>query len=183
MPLPNTIQGIDPFTNKPVQFKDFRAVSRACYKIIEKCVEENERRGKKGDDRFVVCAILNDASKAHRHCWLNLTVHEPEFGILCSRPNRAYAGALSHAENLLSGEWIYANAEQEVKCREIDIEEARVEMSRRAGGQSATAAEVLRGFNRSNSLAQGKRDVRRPSERHGRPFLRRSARRPKPGDC
>ena len=122
MPLANTFQTIDPFSGEQVHFKEYKQIVRYCYEVIKRVVAENEKRGKKGDERFHVCAILRD--KPERHTFLNLTCDEPAFGIQCSKPNRAYAGALSHAENLISGEWMIATVEQEAACIQRDKDDA-----------------------------------------------------------
>lgn len=142
MPLPNTIQGVDPFTKERIDFKDYKQVVRKCYQIIKRCVEENEKRGKKGDARFIVCAIHTNTPE-HRHCWLNLTCHEPEHGIECSAPKNAYAGALSHAENLISGEWRYASAEEEIQCKQRDDDASAAKMKSRGQQVAANAAVTL----------------------------------------
>jgi hypothetical protein len=63
----------DPFTGAVSHVKDWKSIFKATYDVIRRCVAENEKRGKTGDERFYVCAILRD--NPNRHGWLNLTTH------------------------------------------------------------------------------------------------------------
>jgi hypothetical protein len=151
MPLGNSIQGTDPFTNAPLHFKDYKEVVRACYDVIKKCVAENERRGKVGDERFHVTALLR--ADPRRHTYLNLTIHEPNIGVVCSHPSRAYGGALSHAENLL-GEWKVASELEEAACKQRDLDDARAKAKRLNQNATDKAASTLSGL--SAALMQQK---------------------------
>src|SRR5688572_15266446 len=115
--LSNDHVGRDPFTGAEIRFKNWKQIVAGCYELIRKCVAENERRGKTGDERFHVCALHQHYKAkgydAPRHGYFNLMCHEPEMGITCSSPKAAYGGYLGHAEILLSGKWRIATPEEE----------------------------------------------------------------------
>jgi len=141
MPLGSTVIAFDPVTGKQLEFKSHREIVRACYKFIKQCVAENEKRGKTGDDRFIICAISKNNPALH--IYPNLTCHEPEQDLECSSPKMAYAGHLNHAEMMFSGEWRLATAEEEAACRKQDDEQKEAVIKNRGAKLAEKAAGTM----------------------------------------
>src|SRR6185312_9463990 len=73
--------------------------------------EKNLAAGKANP--FLVCAIFRPKPEIHR--WLCLA--SPDLsGVNVRQYAVPYAGALSHAETLLEGDWYIANPEEEAAC-------------------------------------------------------------------
>jgi hypothetical protein len=95
-----------------------KVVSALGTKLISEVFTKNRAAGKAKP--FLVCGINRD--KPQIHAWLDLstTINEE---IRPAYPEKDYAGALSHAETLLTGEWYIASPEEEKACHEKDMKD------------------------------------------------------------
>ena len=125
-------------------------IERRCEALILEAYEHNVKQGKKGQARHIVCGIHREKDI---HNWFNLAMNLPILrmkGVRC----QAYAGAMGHAETLLSGEWRIANEKEEAACRAKDAAAAKDKMERLA--KVATAQMVSLGTEIGRAMQSAK---------------------------
>lgn len=119
--------------------EQLRDIERRCEALIIEAYERNLKMGKTGQALHIVCGIHREKGI---HNWFNLAMNLPALrirGVRCQE----YAGAIGHAETLLSGEWRIANEKEEAECRAKDVAAAKAK--KEAQTAMATASMVALG--------------------------------------
>lgn len=141
---------IDPFGKaQPREVGGVKEVEQACRKLVRQVVEYNQANGKK--DLFGVC-VIHRTKPIHR--WFNVAWSD---GPEDFRPETynfpSYAGAQSHLESLLSGEWKIATPQEEEACKKKDDDERLAALAaadkRQAAGSMAAGEAMAKAFTAS----------------------------------
>jgi len=114
----------------PITLSNIGQVERKCMALIHELYTRN--RDANLPEPFVVCAISR-VNGMHR--WFNLSTPLPQTYSYQGAPivpKVDYAGAMNHAEALLSGKWRVATIEEYKACHEADVAATKEELSRRA---------------------------------------------------
>ena len=125
-------------------------IERRAQALIAEVYERNAKMGKTGQALFHIAAIHREKGI---HNWFNLAMNLPMLRMRGVRVQE-YAGALNHAETLLSGEWRLTTDKEEAECRAKDAAAAKDKMERLA--KVATAQMVSLGTEIGRAMQSAK---------------------------